>query len=236
MTAIAVIGLRSGSKTIRNKNIVDFCGKPLMYWIIKAALNSKKIDRVFVSTDSKKYQKLAIKFGAEAPFLRPKSLSEDTSNEKEYLLHCLNWLQKNERYKPKIIVRLQATSPLQLPLDIDKCVKSLQVYKNSTSAIAASESFQPPFKAMKLDNKKKYLKPYFDGHNIEIVNRQKLDKAYYRSNIIASRCSYFLKTKNQIGPKSVLIQIPQNRSFDINNSFDLEISKFIAKKLKLCQI
>ena len=74
------------------------------------------------------------------------------------------------------------------------------------------------------------------GHEVHHINRQKLDKAYYRSNIIASRCSYFLKTKNQIGPKSVLIQIPQNRSFDINNSFDLEISKFIAKKLKLCQI
>ena len=208
MTALAVIGLRSGSKTIKNKNIVNFGGKPLMYWIIKAALNSKKINRVIVSTDSKKYQKLAINFGAEAPFLRPKSLSKDTSNEKEYLLHCLDWLYKNENYKPKFLVRLQATSPLQIPQDINRCVSSLQLNKNYTSAVVASEAFQPPLKAMKLDSKNKFLMPYFQENSIEIVNRQKLDKAYYRSNIIATRCSYFLKTNKQIGSKSVPASCP----------------------------
>ena len=72
MKIIAVIPARSGSKSVKNKNIHIYKKKPLIFHSIKIALKSKFIDRVFVTTDSKKYQKLSIKFGAEAPFLRPK--------------------------------------------------------------------------------------------------------------------------------------------------------------------
>ena len=71
----AIIPARSGSKGIKNKNIKDFGGYPLLAWTIKICKKCKSIDRIILSTDSEEYQKLAIKYGAEAPFLRPKRIS-----------------------------------------------------------------------------------------------------------------------------------------------------------------
>ena len=78
---LAIIGARSGSKSIKDKNLTKINGKPLLFWIIKKALKSKYLDQIYVSTDSKKYQKLAIKFGAICTELRPKNLSKDQSKE-----------------------------------------------------------------------------------------------------------------------------------------------------------
>ena len=69
---ICIIPARSGSSGLKNKNIKIINGKPLLYWPIKAAKKSKIIDEIMVTTDSKKIQKKAINFGANAPFLRPR--------------------------------------------------------------------------------------------------------------------------------------------------------------------
>ena len=99
MSNLAIIGIRSGSRGVINKNIKLFCGKPLIYWIIQSALKSIKLDKIIVSTDSEEYRDIVLDYGVEAPFLRPKQLSQDNSLEKEYLLHGLEWLYKNEGYK-----------------------------------------------------------------------------------------------------------------------------------------
>ena len=91
---LAIIPARSGSKSIKNKNILPYKGTPLIYHTIKTSKNSKLINKILVSTDSKKYQKLAIKFGAEAPFLRPKKISHDTSHDKELVIHALKFIDK----------------------------------------------------------------------------------------------------------------------------------------------
>ena len=235
LKAIALIGIRSGSQGLKDKNIKYFCGKPLVYWIIKTALNASNIDRVFVSTDSEKYRDIAIDTGAEAPFLRPKSISGDNSKEKDYILHCLEWLQVNENYQPDIVSRLQATSPLQLPEDIDRSIQSLEDDPYATSSMVVSKAIQHPMKAMKMDGDNKYLIPYcLEDASLEIVNRQTLPVAYFRSNIISSRCSYLLETKKQIGERSLIIEIPSERSIDINNSLDFFIAEKVAEKLGIC--
>ena len=107
---LAIIGLRSGSKGLKDKNIKNLCGKPLFYYIFKAAKQSKHINRVIFSTDSKKYKKLISKFGGYAPYMRPKSLSKDNSAEIEFIKDLLICLKEKENYVPDIIVRLLATS------------------------------------------------------------------------------------------------------------------------------
>ena len=90
---IAIIGARSGSKGVKDKNIKEIFGKPLMSLIIKTALASKKINRVIVSTDSELYAETAKKYGAEVPFIRPYSISKDFSPEIEYINHALKLAQ-----------------------------------------------------------------------------------------------------------------------------------------------
>ena len=72
---LAVILARSGSKGVKNKNIKNLSGKPLIAWSIATCLKSKKINKIIVSTDSKKYAKIAKSFGAHETILRPKKIS-----------------------------------------------------------------------------------------------------------------------------------------------------------------
>ena len=232
MSNLAIIGIRKNSKSIVDKNIKTFCGKPLVYWIIQSALKSDKLDRIVVSTDSEEYRDIVLDYGVEVLFLRPKALSQDNSLEKEYLLHGLEWLYKNEGYRPKFVSRLQATSPLQLPEDINRSIECLQNDDSATSSMVVSKAQQPPIKALKQNGK--YLNPYFRELGIEIVNRQELSMAYYRSNIITSRVSSFLETGNQIGEKSIKVEIPIERSIDINSELDFYLAEKIAEKFGLC--
>lgn len=86
---IAIIPARSGSKRIKNKNIRSFKKKPLIYYSIKAAQKSKLFKDIFVSTDCKKIAKIAQKYGAKVPFLRPKKLSDDFTSTQSVIRHFL---------------------------------------------------------------------------------------------------------------------------------------------------
>ncbi|MBN1897583.1 MAG: acylneuraminate cytidylyltransferase family protein, partial [Spirochaetes bacterium] len=122
---LGIIPARSGSKGIKDKNIFPLKGKPLIFYTIKEALRSRFLDRVIVSTDSKKYAAIAKTYKAEVPFLRPKGLAEDFSSPMEAIFHALDFFKKKERYIPDIIVWLQPTAPLRKAFHIDEAIKKL---------------------------------------------------------------------------------------------------------------
>jgi len=106
---LALIPARGGSKRVKNKNIRQLGGKPLIAYTIEAAKNSKYINRVIVSTDSSAIFDVAREHGAEVPFLRPAEIAQDNSTEFEYYNHILSWLRENEDYSPDLIVNLYLT-------------------------------------------------------------------------------------------------------------------------------
>ena len=89
---IAIIPARANSKRIKNKNIINFFNKPIIYWPIQMAKKSKIFKRIFVSTDSKKISKISQKYGAEVPFLRPKKISNDKAGILEVVKHLIIFL------------------------------------------------------------------------------------------------------------------------------------------------
>ena len=91
---ICIIPARGGSKRLPQKNIKDFLGKPIIVYSIEEALKSKLFDRVIVSTDDKDIAKIAEKFGAEVPFIRPKELSDDFTGTNDVVSHAINFLIK----------------------------------------------------------------------------------------------------------------------------------------------
>lgn len=121
---LVIIPARSGSKGIKDKNIINFNGKPLLSWSIKQAKMSKYFSqmKIIVSTDSEKYQRIAKDYGAEVPFLRPNNISGDFSSDYECFLHCFEWLKKNENYNADIILHLRPTQPLRTIKLIDECI------------------------------------------------------------------------------------------------------------------
>ena len=113
MKYLAIIPARGGSKGVPNKNIKDIAGKPLIAWTIEQAVSSKKIDRVIVSTDCSEIAKIAVKWGAQVPFMRPGELANDTAATEPSLMHAVDWLKENEGYEADAVVLLQATSPFR---------------------------------------------------------------------------------------------------------------------------
>ena len=94
LKVMGIIGIRSGSKGLPNKNIMELMEKPLVGWIIETAKKSKYINRIIVSTDTEEYASIAKKFGAETPFLRPPELSSDFSPEIDFIKNMIDWLEK----------------------------------------------------------------------------------------------------------------------------------------------
>ena len=121
---IAIIPARGGSKGIPNKNLIEFCGKPLLAWSILQAKEAKTISQVYVSSDDEEILTTAAQFGA-IPIRRPKELATDASSSEEALLHALNEIEKVGTNIPDLVVFLQATSPLRTTEDIDGAVQKL---------------------------------------------------------------------------------------------------------------
>ena len=232
---LAIIGARSGSKELINKNIRKLGNKPLMGWIISVAKKSKLINRIIVSTDSVKYATIANKFGAETPILRPKQLAKDNSRELDFIKHMLNYLDKKENFKPDIIVRLLATCPFQKPKDIDKLIKLILNNKYDSAAIV-SKARQHPEKALKIiGNKNKRLVSYIGNRGIDVGsnnNRQAYYPAYFRANVICCKTNVIYENNSLTGKKVGFLIISSKYLVDIDNILDFEFAKFLIKKFK----
>src|SRR3989338_3306519 len=131
---LAIIPARFGSKRIPHKNIKFFLGKPLIIYTIKQAHACSFVDRVIVDTDSSKIAEIALKCGAEIPFLRPTRLAGDRAQIKNSILNILKQLREQENYNPDYIMILQTTSPLREMADIENCWKMMQ-FSDATTVL-----------------------------------------------------------------------------------------------------
>ena len=222
MNIVAIIPARSGSKSIKDKNIINYRGKPLIYHSISIALKSKLVDRVIVSTDSKKYADLAKKFGAEVPFLRPEKFSKDNSNDSSWINHAINQLIK-ENYYPHLIIHLRPTSPNRKLKTFEKGIKWFLKHKNkSTSMRSVSNFSQPPQKLFQI--KKNFLTGFFnDKYRGEYHSkpRQDFPKTYLPNGYIdILKTSYILKSKRIYGDK--ILSFITHPVLDIDTKQDLK--------------
>ncbi len=219
---LVIIPARSGSKSINGKNIILYKRFPLIYHSIKTALKSKLVDKVIVSTDSKKYAKLSKKFGAEAPFLRPKKFSSDTSVDYDYILHATKFVIKNNYY-PDLIVLLRPTTPNRKTEIVDKGIRFfIKNFNNYDSMRSVSEFNQPPQKLFMIS--KNRLKGFFDNilsGEYHSYPRQKFPKTYLPNGYVdIFKPKFFLKKKNLHGKICPFIT---TNTLDIDHKKDLEL-------------
>lgn len=221
---LCIIPARSGSKGIIDKNIIDYNGKPLLSWSIIQAKNSKYKMKIIVSTDSEKYKKIAIEYGAEVPFLRPPEISQDLSTDFECINHCVKWLEKNENYKSDIILHLRPTSPNRSVTLIDDCldnfIKNRSNYDSLRSVIPIDKS---PFKMYKIAND--HLLPLFRSIDdiYEPYNhaRQILPQCYLHNGYIDILNTNILQYSTISGNKILPYVMNEEHNIDIDNPKDL---------------
>ena len=231
---LGIIGARSGSKGVPDKNIKNFNGKPLLSLIIEKAKRSNFINRLIISTDSIKYTEIAKSYGAEVPCLRPKCLAKDFSPEIDFVKHMLDFLKREENYVPDIVVRMMATIPFQTTKDIDSVINILINDKKADSAVVIAEARQHPEKALKIlkdKNNYKRLVTYYSESGVEVtpIARQNYEKAYFRGNIIACKTSTIFRTNSLTGDIVKYHIIPQERALDIDNNIDFIIGENLSK-------
>ena len=127
---IAVIPARGGSKRIPGKNIREFHGKPMIAYSIETALATDIFDRVIVSTDDENIASIARRFGAETPFTRPDSLSDDNTGTNAVVKHALDWLREQEQ-TVEYVCCIYATAPLLRAQDVKDGYHRLLASKKS---------------------------------------------------------------------------------------------------------
>lgn len=132
MNILALIPARGGSKGIPRKNIANLGGKPLIAWAIEQALASRHITRTLVSTDDSEIAGIARSLGAEAPFLRPHEISNDTAPALPVIQHAVEWLASNQNWSADAVAYLQPTSPFRTAADIDAACTLLVSRKAET--------------------------------------------------------------------------------------------------------
>jgi CMP-N,N'-diacetyllegionaminic acid synthase len=216
MKVIAIIPARGGSKGIPRKNLVNFSGKPLMQWSIDAALKSKYITDVVVSSDDDEILNVAQLNEEVLVIKRPKELAQDTSKTAPVLTHVLESLKE---VKFDYLILLQPTSPLRTAKDIDLAFEKL-LNSEATSLISVCELEHHPFKSFKVDEKG-YLQGVINN-DYPFYPRQSLPKAY-RANgaIYIIKVNNFIKDKRLLTNKATYFEMSIDASLDIDTLKDL---------------
>lgn len=226
---VGIIHARGGSKRIPLKNIKLLSGKPLIAYIINSALNSKKLNRVIVSTDHDEIAKVAIEYGAEVPFRRPPELAEDVPSEL-VSQHAIDYLTKKENYNTDIAVTLQPTTPFCLPEDIDACIDKL-IETDADSVITVREIRERPEWMYRLEDDRTFS---LTGVLIqgEMGVSQNLPKLFIpNGGVYATKVNVLMEQNLIIGRDNRAVVMPLERSIDIDEPLDFVLAEIVAKEL-----
>lgn len=154
MKVFGVITARAGSKRVKNKNLRELNGVPLIDYTFKCAESAKKLNRIILSTDDTAIIDRASRFNRiEVPFIRPSELATDQATDLAVFKHLLNYLLSQEESLPDILVHLRPTSPLRKPEHIDNGVDLLLSNPTATSVRSVIKSSVSVFKLYIENNK-----------------------------------------------------------------------------------
>lgn len=221
---LALIPARSGSKSVPDKNVRPFAGKPMLAHSIEQALAARSVGRVIVSTDSARYAEIARTYGAETPFLRPAELAADDSTDLVVFRHALDWLREHENWQPAIVVHLRPTYPTRDPHDIDRVVDILLGDSGLDSVRTVAPAPATPFK-MWLRGADGLLTPVIDrGDEAYNLPRQALPPVFLQNACIdAVRSRVILEQGSMTGQRIFGYVLDEN--FDIDTIDDLEAAQ-----------
>lgn len=225
MNVICFIGARGGSKGIPHKNIREFGGKPLIAHAIESALDSKVFTKVIVSTDDEEIAKIAKRYGAEIPFIRPKKLALDNTSMNDVILHAIKKLNSIEYYFD-ILVNRDCTVPFISKSDIVGSIELLNSSKCDMVCGVYRQHHNPYFNMMEL-NSKGFLK-FSKKTQKTITSRQHAPIVYQVNGLFAINVNQFLKYKEIYMPKILPYEISPERGFMIDTEFEFQIGNLIA--------
>tara|TARA_B100000989_G_scaffold139711_1_gene103931 strand:- start:3552 stop:4244 length:693 start_codon:yes stop_codon:yes gene_type:complete len=222
---IAIIPARSGSKSVKDKNIRELGKKPLIAWSIESCFKSKHISKVYVSTDSIKYAKIAKQFGPVEILLRPKRISGDFSTDYQMIVHAIENIKFNYDY----IAHIRPTTPFRKKNDLNKAIKTF-IKSKYNSLRSVHEMSETSYKSLEINNGSlkplKNLKFTMDELN---APRQKFNKTYYPNGVIdIFKKNFIISNKLLFGNKVKAFKT--SYTHEIDNKDDFNYLEYLCKK------
>lgn len=212
---LAFIPARGGSKGIPNKNIIDLCGKPLIAYTIEAALMSKYVDSVVVSTDSERIAEISRDLGASIPFMRPESLAGDKATTIDVVTDALERFNKaGNEYD--ILLLLQPTSPLRTVSDIDSALDTF-----------IEHGLEPLVSVCDVNDHPILMRTIEDGRLIRLMGRGSTIRRQDMPDVLrVNGAIYIIKTSDirsdtSFNDSIIPYVMPRERSIDIDEPIDL---------------
>jgi len=227
MKILGTICARGGSKGVKNKNVRDLAGKPLIGYTIEYFKKWGNADRIVCSTDSKKIADVAKKFGAEVPCMRPAKFASDTAFKVHAIQHMVKFCEEQDDTKYDIIVDLDPTAPLRKYRFLDEAFKQfIKSDANNLYSVCRARK-NPYFNMVEVDE---------DGFahlckKSDVVRRQDATHVYeMNASIYIYNRDFLLRTNTLHSDKTIIYEMPGDVSIDIDNEIDFLFIEFLLKK------
>lgn len=231
---LAVVTARGGSKGLPGKNIRPLLGKPLINWSIEASLEASLITRVIVTTDCEEIAAVASAAGAEVPFLRPAALAQDDTPDLPVFDHILDWLDREEGYRPGIVVHMRPTTPLRPAGLIDDGLRQLIADERADSVRAVCRPHNNPFKMWRIADDGA-MRPLVDIGIAEPYNqpRQALPAAFWQTGTFdACRAACILDKRSMTGDRILPLEIDPQLAVDIDDEFSFMLAELAFQRFR----
>lgn len=224
---LAIIPARGGSKGIPRKNLQLLAGAPLVVHAIHVAMGAASIKRVVVSTDDKEIAAVAGEAGAEV-IMRPPRLADDVTPTIEVLQHAINTLG-SEGWQPELVALLEPTSPFRTSALVDTCMAKFDD-PAVRSVVTVTQLERNPFNifVVKGDRAERFLK----GSEMSFTQRQQFSHLKRINGCVYAARAESIRVGRLLEDPIRVVEMPSYESINIDEPFDLEIARFVAKQYR----
>jgi len=226
---IGLIPARGGSKGVPRKNVREIEGNPLIAYAIECAKKCPSIDHVVVSTDDDEISRVAEKFGAEVPFLRPSELARDTAAMLPVLRHAVEFLEDHYKKRIDLVVLLDPTGPLRTVEDVEGAI---EMHKESKCemVISGNVARKNPYFNMVKEKDNGFVELVCSSEE-SIVCRQDAPKVYDLNTVVWVYSRKAVMEDNaRLSKETMLYQIPAARTIDVDSEEDIELLEEYLRK------
>jgi len=221
---VAIIPARGGSKRIERKNIIDFCGRPMIAWTIEAAKKSEMFERVVVSTDDQEVAAVARQFGASVPFLR-KEYSDDMSPVSLATIGTLRQLSEELGAEYDVAVQLQASCPLRNERHIIGALEHFQKLEPSSQISCFRFGWMNPWWAATVSEDGRPHRLFPEASR---TRSQDLPALYCPTGAICiARVERLMEHQTYHTPDCIFWPMPWQNAVDIDDEEDLRMAEWL---------
>lgn len=224
---LCTICARAGSQGVKNKNLREIAGHPLITHTIKQAINSNLFDTIAVSSDSNEILEIALKYGATDTIERPAHMATATAGKYQAIQHCVKEIE-NKKGHHDWIIDLDPTSPLRTPQDIIDAYHAI-AKTDAPNLITGCDARRSPYFNLVAQDKKGYV--YLPCKtDFEVLRRQDAPSCYdMNASIYIWRYDALMTTDSLFQERTIIHVMPAERSLDIDTELDFKIVKFLME-------